>query len=153
MRFLLVAGVRPKDALPRCSYFTVPRVSWSSRTLPSVPLDFSKILCVGQLITQRLVVQIHPPQPTFVVGCKPSGHKPRSLCAHTASSCPNSLSVRCPLLVAHGSGVQVESSAYVGVSEQFALHFHILPNPAELIAQQDTSMTQQRFFALRRRSR
>ncbi len=30
------------------------------------------------------MVQIHPPQPTFSISCKPSGNKPRSLCAHTA---------------------------------------------------------------------
>jgi len=33
--------------------------------------------------------------------------------------------VRCPFLVAHGVGVQVESGADVGVPEQFALHLHI----------------------------
>jgi hypothetical protein len=58
MRFLLEAGVRPKDALLPCSYFTVLRASWSSLTLPSVPLDSSKILCVGQLITQAAAVII-----------------------------------------------------------------------------------------------
>src|ERR1700694_233100 len=47
---------------------------WSNNSALGSFQSLAVVFWVG-LITQRSVVQIHPPQPTFSASCKPSGYK------------------------------------------------------------------------------
>jgi hypothetical protein len=68
------------------------------------------------LITQRSVVQIHPPQPTPSTSCSLSVQAhPLTLRSH-CQQLLNNLPVRGPFLLTHSLRVQVQSGADVRVS-------------------------------------
>jgi hypothetical protein len=119
------------NALPIACCVNNAPVCFRELKRSSVPWQVFDCSRLSSLITQRSVVQIHPQQPIFSPATNPLNNFDRFWVTSPAHSrlgreqLPHDCRMCSAFLLTDSLRVHVQRRTGVGVTEQFALHFHV----------------------------